>query len=61
MRVLYYKIDTPVTKDEHYYEVSVQVQDTIYVGDYTPRHSADTLPAEWNVPQAAVRLRLGKR
>ena len=59
-RVLYYQVDTPITKDEPYYEVSVQVRDTIYVGDYTPRHSADTLPEEWNVPQAEVRLRLEK-
>jgi hypothetical protein len=59
-RVLYYHVDTPITKDEPYYEVSVQVKDTIYVGDYTPRHSADTLPEEWNVPQAEVRLRLEK-
>jgi hypothetical protein len=27
-------------------------------GDRTPRHSAGTLPEEWNVPQAEVRLRL---
>jgi hypothetical protein len=59
-RVLYYQVDTPVTKDEPYYEVSVQVKDTIYIGDYSPRHSADTLPEEWNVPQAEVRLRLEK-
>jgi len=59
-RVLYYQVDTPITKDEPYYEISVQVKDTIYVGDYTPRHSADTLPEEWNVPQAEVRLRLEK-
>jgi hypothetical protein len=59
-RILYYQVNTPITKDEPYYEVSVQVNDTIYVGNYTPRHSADTLPEEWNVPQAEVRLRLEK-
>jgi len=59
-RVLYYQVNTPITKDEPYYEVSVQVKDTIYVGDYTPRHAADTLPEEWNVPQAEVRVRLEK-
>jgi len=35
-RILYYQVDTPITKNEPYYEVSVQVKDTIYVGDYTP-------------------------
>jgi len=59
-RVLYYQVNTPITKDDPYYEVSVRVKDTIYVGDYIPRHSADTLPEEWNVPQAEVRLRLEK-
>jgi hypothetical protein len=59
-RVLYYLVNTPVTQDEPYYEVSVQVKDTIYVGDYSPRHAGDTLPDEWNVPQAEVRLRLEK-
>ena len=59
-RVLYYQVNTPVTKDEPYFEVSVQVKDTIYVGEYTPRHAADTLPEEWNLPQAEVRLRLEK-
>lgn len=59
-RVLYYQVDTPITKDEPYDEVSVQVKDTIYVGDYSPRHLADTLPEEWNVPQSDVRLRLEK-
>ena len=57
-RVLYYQVDTPITKDEPYFEVSVRVKDTIYVGDYSPRHSSETLPDEWNLPQAEVRLRL---
>ena len=58
--VLYYQVDTPVTKAEPYFEVSVQVGDTIYVADYSPRHSDETLPDEWNVPQAEVRLRVDK-
>jgi hypothetical protein len=59
-RILYYQVDTPVTKDDPYFEISVQVKDTIYVGEYSPRHSADTLPEEWNIPNAEVRLRLEK-
>jgi hypothetical protein len=46
-RVLYYVVNTPITKDEPYYEVSVQLKDRLYVAQYTPRHSADTLPEEW--------------
>jgi hypothetical protein len=59
-RILYYQVDTPVTKDEPYFEVSVRVKDTVYVGDYSPRHAADTLPEEWNVPNAEVRIRMEK-
>jgi hypothetical protein len=59
-RILYYQVNTPITKDEPYYEVSVQVKDTIYVGDYTPRHASATLPDSWNVPQTEVRVRLDK-
>lgn len=59
-RVLYYQVNTPITKDDPYYEVSVQIKDTIYVGEYDPRHAADTLPEEWNVPRAEVRVRLEK-
>jgi hypothetical protein len=59
-RILYYQVDTPITKDEPYFEVSVRVKDTIYVGDYSPRHASETLPDEWNVPRTEVRLRLEK-
>jgi hypothetical protein len=59
-RILYYQVNTPITKDEPYFEVSVQIKDTVYVGDYTPRHAAEALPDEWSVPQAEVRLRLEK-
>jgi len=59
-RILYYQVDTPVTKEDPYYELSVQVKDTIYVGDYSPRHAGDALPEEWNVPQTEVRVRLEK-
>jgi hypothetical protein len=59
-RVLYYQVNTPITQDDPYFEVSVQIKDTIYVGDYAPRHANDALPEEWNVPRAEVRLRLEK-
>jgi len=46
-RVLYYLVNTPVTQDDPYYEVTVQLQGTLYVGEYTPRHAADALPEDW--------------
>jgi hypothetical protein len=47
-RVLYYQVDTPITRDDPYYEVSVQIKDTVYFGRYTPMHSRDALPEEWH-------------
>jgi hypothetical protein len=46
-RVLYYIVNTPITEDEPYYEVSLRLKDTIYVARYTPRHPDETLPEGW--------------
>ncbi len=56
-RVLYYQVDTPITRDEPYYEVSVRLEDTIYLGRYIPRHSSETLPEEWQ-PGSSVPARV---
>jgi hypothetical protein len=48
-RVLYYQVNTPITQDDPYYEISVQIKDTTYFGRYTPMHASDTLPEEWHV------------
>ncbi len=58
-RILYYLVNTPVTQDDPYYEVWVQFRDVIYVGEYTPRHAADTVPEEWKAG-AEVQARLEK-
>jgi hypothetical protein len=58
-RVLYYLVNTPITQSDPYDEVSVRVKDEIYVGEYTPRHAADTLPEDWK-PDAAVEARVEK-
>jgi hypothetical protein len=59
-RVLYYVVNTPITKDEPYYEISVQVKDVLYLGRYIPRHADDTLLEEWK-PGAAVQARVEGR
>jgi hypothetical protein len=56
-RVLYYLVNTPVTQDDPYYEVSLQLKDALYVTEYTPRHAADSLPDEWKAG-AEVQARL---
>jgi hypothetical protein len=46
-RVLYYVVNTPITKDDPYFDVSVQLNDIAYMARYTPRHKNDDLPEEW--------------
>jgi hypothetical protein len=36
-----------VTQNDPYYEVSLQLGDTILSTEYTPRHAADELPDGW--------------
>ncbi len=57
--VLYYLVNTPVTRDSPYFEVSIQVKDFLYRAQYTPRHSADGLPEDWK-SGAEVQVRLNK-
>jgi len=59
-RTLYYLVNTPVTRDEPYYELTVQVKDIVYVAEYTPRHSADTLPDDWHTG-TEIQLKADKR
>jgi hypothetical protein len=58
-RVLYYVVDTPITRDDPYFEIQVQVKGTVYTGEYTPRHAADLPPPDWTFG-AQVQLRLEK-
>src|SRR5579862_4501316 len=48
-RVLYYQVNTPVTKEDPYYEIGVDMNGTTYVGEYDPRHEDDTPPDSWKV------------
>ena len=59
-RVLYYLVNTPVTQDDPYYEVSVQLGNTVYRGVYKPRHENETLPEEWKA-KAEVQVKVEGR
>src|SRR5689334_15235378 len=59
-KVLYYLVNTPVTQDDPYYEVSIQLGNSVYVAEYEPRHAADGLPDEWKA-DATVQARAEKR
>jgi hypothetical protein len=56
-RVLYYQVNTPVTQDDPYYELSLQQGSWVYLAEYTPRHAADSLPDEWQ-PGVAMQMKL---
>ena len=47
--VLYYLVNTPVTKDDPYFEVSVESNGTVYDTEFVPRHLADSLPDDWTI------------
>lgn len=59
-RVLYYLVNTPVTQDDPYYEVAVEIGNTVYRGVHTPTHRGDTLPDEWK-PAAEVQVKVEGR
>jgi hypothetical protein len=46
-RTLYWVVDTPITEDDVYYDVSIGLANKVYVARYTPRHQDDTLPDQW--------------
>jgi hypothetical protein len=58
-RVLYYLVNTPVTQDDPYYEISLQVGTILYVVEYTPVHDSQMLPEDWK-PGATVQARVQK-
>ena len=58
-RTLYYLVNTPVMTEDPYYEISVRVQDIVYVGEYALRNSEDELPFAWK-PGDEVRVQIEK-
>lgn len=59
-RILYYLVNTPITKDETYYEIVVQLGDEVFTCKYTPRHAADIPPPEW-IPGSAVQAKIREK
>lgn len=54
--ILYYLVNTPITKDDPYFEVSIESNGTVYDTEFVPRHLADSLPDDWTIgSQVSVR------
>jgi hypothetical protein len=47
-RILYWVVDTPITQDDPYYEITAQLANLIYIAQYAPMHHADTSADEWS-------------
>jgi hypothetical protein len=58
-QVLYYLYNTPIMREDPYFEVSVQLRDIVVVGEYTPRYEGEPLPDNWKVGEP-VEVRLEK-
>lgn len=54
-----YLVNTPVTTAVPYFEIAVELGETDYVAEYTPRHSAEELPDAWR-PGESVEGRVEK-
>jgi hypothetical protein len=46
-RILYYLVNTPVTREDPYYQLSLELNHWQYEAEYIPRHAADSLPEDW--------------
>jgi hypothetical protein len=55
-----YLVNTPVTTEVPYFEITVELGHTDYVAEYTPRHSEEQLPPDWR-PGEEVQVRVEKR
>jgi len=59
-RILYYLVNTPVTQDDPYYQLELQLNSFVYQCEYTPRHAADSLPDDW-LPGTEVKMKLADK
>lgn len=55
-RVDLYLVNTPVSTEVAYFEITVQSANIKYVAEYTPRHSAEVLSTDW-ITGAEVSIR----
>jgi hypothetical protein len=46
-RVVYYQVNTPITQDDPYFEITLRLGDLTLLTEFTPRHAADELPEGW--------------
>jgi hypothetical protein len=55
-----YLVNTPLTTAVPYFEITVRLNQTDYIAEYTPRQSGEELPGSW-LAGADVQVRVEKR
>jgi hypothetical protein len=58
-KVNMYLVNTPVSTEVPYFELTLRLNQTDYTAEFTPRHDNEELPAEWTAG-ADVSMRLEK-
>lgn len=46
-RLMYWVVNTPLYREDPYFQVEVRAGDVIVVGEYEPRHAPEMLPQDW--------------
>jgi len=59
-RVLYWVVNTPIYREDPYFEVAVRAAGTVVIAEREPRNSHEMLPEDWK-PGAVVQGRVDKR
>jgi hypothetical protein len=59
-RIIYYVVNTPIYREEPYFEIELQVSDTLLVAEYEPSKLGETLPENWK-PGARVQAKVQGR
>ena len=59
-RVVYWVVNTPLYREDSYFEVEVRAGDVILLAEYEPRHASETLPSDWK-PGVLVQGRVVRR
>src|ERR1700730_2196038 len=58
-RVVYWVVNTPLYREDPYFEVAVRAAGTVVVGEREPRNAQEVLPEDWK-PGARVQGRVDK-
>jgi hypothetical protein len=59
-RIVYYVVNTPIYREQPYFEVELQVSDALLVAEYEPTKLGEALPESWK-PGAMVQGRVRGR